>query len=477
MNTAAAAGGLVAGLISGAIAMAISLIPNTLAMYAVMKLEMGEGKQTEKATVYNCFLCVLLLTVVAFLFWLIYGLGWAFVPTLMAIAGWILFAGWIGTCKAIIEGLFEITEGSATILFLYICFLMLIKIYLVPVITGEAVGIEEEDSYSVMASSSSRGLGGMNSRSSTPEPLGFGQVAAYEGHEDTVYDAIFLMGNRVATASSDDTIRIWDRDKGTQLNVLKGHAGDVISLSGTADGSLIVSGSEDSTVRLWDTTTGESIKTFTGHMGTVNSVAIHPDGTYVVSGGEDKIVRFWDVATGQNVPYQAPKGEIVSLEFTPDAGAVFIVSNDPAVRIVDFVNQREVWFYNTDLPMLVSGTMCPDGRHVALGDEQGLVIWVDMMTSKSIGSIRGHDSDVLAMSFANEAGRLATIGWGGDARIWGDIAGGKFLNTEAKVEHATWRGGTGVRFSRDGKYLLTTGSDDKAKLWDMDKVMAGPAKP
>jgi WD40 repeat protein len=61
------------------------------------------------------------------------------------------------------------------------------------------------------------------------------------------------------------------------------------------DGSKIASASADFTVKLWDSQTGELLQAFTGHLGEVRTVAFSPDGKLLASGGDDLEIRLWQV--------------------------------------------------------------------------------------------------------------------------------------------------------------------------------------
>jgi WD40 repeat protein len=63
----------------------------------------------------------------------------------------------------------------------------------------------------------------------------------------------------VATGSTDHTIRIWDPDTGTLLQVLRGHTSDVFSAVFEPTGRFLVSQADDATVRVWDLTLGETL--------------------------------------------------------------------------------------------------------------------------------------------------------------------------------------------------------------------------
>jgi WD40 repeat protein len=64
------------------------------------------------------------------------------------------------------------------------------------------------------------------------------------------------------------------------------------------DGKILASASVDETVRLWDSATGAARRTLEGHSGSVYAVAFSPDGKMLASASNDKTVRLWDSATG-----------------------------------------------------------------------------------------------------------------------------------------------------------------------------------
>ena len=84
-------------------------------------------------------------------------------------------------------------------------------------------------------------------------------------------------GTTVASASVDETIRIWDVHSGEHLQAFEGHTGGVNYIMFSRNGSWLVSGSSDETIRIWDVRTGEHLQTLEGHTGGVNSVAYSPD--------------------------------------------------------------------------------------------------------------------------------------------------------------------------------------------------------
>ncbi len=76
------------------------------------------------------------------------------------------------------------------------------------------------------------------------------------------------------------------------------------------DGTKIASASIDNTVKIWNAQTGQCVSTLTGHNDPVLSVCFSPCGTKIVSGGGletmdrgngDCSIRIWDSETGTQI--------------------------------------------------------------------------------------------------------------------------------------------------------------------------------
>jgi WD40 repeat protein len=87
--------------------------------------------------------------------------------------------------------------------------------------------------------------------------------------------------------------QIWDWATGQHLRTLAGHSGSVTRAAFGPDGSRLATASTDGTVRLWDPRTGEQQLMLRGHNGLVGSVAFNPDGSRLASVSADGTVRIW----------------------------------------------------------------------------------------------------------------------------------------------------------------------------------------
>ena len=121
------------------------------------------------------------------------------------------------------------------------------------------------------------------------------RTATLKGHTNIVFCVAFgPHGDRLVSASNDNTLKLWDVATGQETATLTGHTHFVMGVAFSPDGTRIASASSDETVKLWDTATGRETATLTGHKAPVRSVAFSPDGTRVISGSFDGTVKVWD---------------------------------------------------------------------------------------------------------------------------------------------------------------------------------------
>jgi dipeptidyl aminopeptidase/acylaminoacyl peptidase len=87
----------------------------------------------------------------------------------------------------------------------------------------------------------------------------------------------------------------------------------------SADGRMVASASSDNDVRLWRVRDGAPAGVLTGHSDGVNSVAFSPRGDFLASGSADGTARIWrlrDHATVRTLP--AGGARVVSVAYSPD---------------------------------------------------------------------------------------------------------------------------------------------------------------
>jgi WD40 repeat protein/DNA-binding SARP family transcriptional activator len=99
------------------------------------------------------------------------------------------------------------------------------------------------------------------------------------GHRGPIFSVVYgpRRWDRVVTAGTDRTVRVWNPAKRTQV-ILRGHQDEVNDAVFTSDGSQVLSASADGTLRLWDANSGNALAVLQSGGGPVWDVAVSRDG-------------------------------------------------------------------------------------------------------------------------------------------------------------------------------------------------------
>lgn len=114
------------------------------------------------------------------------------------------------------------------------------------------------------------------------------------GHQKLVNHVCFSPDGRyIASASFDNSIKLWDGRDGRFIATFRGHVAPVYQCAWSSDCRLLVSASKDTTLKIWDIRTKKLQVDLPGHVDEVFAVDWSVDGKRVGSGGKDKMVKLW----------------------------------------------------------------------------------------------------------------------------------------------------------------------------------------
>ncbi len=103
----------------------------------------------------------------------------------------------------------------------------------------------------------------------------------------------FLTAQRLAAASADHNVYMWDLGDGQVLQTLTGHSEAVTSLHALGNERL-ASGSEDLSIKLWSVNDGQCERTFTAaHSASVTALLAIAGGSKLISASRDGSIKVW----------------------------------------------------------------------------------------------------------------------------------------------------------------------------------------
>ena len=102
----------------------------------------------------------------------------------------------------------------------------------------------------------------------------------------------------------------------------QGHSDVVQAIAWSPNSKRIASASNDQTVQLWDVTDGGNAYIYRGHSDQVWAVAWSPDGTRIASGSFDDTMQVWRASDGKLVHSSQDGSQVVSVIWSPDGHSV-----------------------------------------------------------------------------------------------------------------------------------------------------------
>ncbi|HEY7313767.1 MAG TPA: sigma-70 family RNA polymerase sigma factor, partial [Gemmataceae bacterium] len=267
-------------------------------------------------------------------------------------------------------------------------------------------------------------------------------------------------------------VRVWDLADGKEIFGTEVHcnaSSDVLALAPDGKRLLASFTSSDTGLYCWDIATGKKLWQYK-EFGAPTSVLFRRDGKILSPALGPKTL---DLATGkmEKIAGQPSIEWDRHLTLTPD-GRTLLISTANGVIVWDLVHGKEL---RTLLGAGEEVVVTPDGK-AAITNNGVLQRW-DLATGQAVWSNtaeRGHIGEVTIVKFSADGKRLVSGSTDGTVRLWDTTTGRPLRIWRAHKARRPVRvtsyidaGVKTLDISADGRRVVSAGSDECVKLWDV----------
>lgn len=289
------------------------------------------------------------------------------------------------------------------------------------------------------------------------------RVTRLKGHELPVLSASFSPdGRRIATASQDRTIRIWNTDGTGDPVVLEGHDTAVLGAVWSPDSRRIISVCLDSTPRVWNTDGSGQAVLLEGHEGLVTIAHWSPDGALILTGSaDDNTARTWDLDGRSRVVLIDHGDPARTAQWSPD-GEHVLTRSLLGVRLWSSRRSGAPVPLADGKVLATSSDWSPDGERIVTGSKDGPIRVWSGDGKRVLLTLEGHRKKS-RVTFGPRGERIVSASDDGTVRIWNADGSGEPI----VLDH----GDIIVRFAGldpSGQHLLTRTDDGTVRLWSAD---------
>jgi WD40 repeat protein len=278
----------------------------------------------------------------------------------------------------------------------------------------------------------------------------------FPGHKEPVLGASFAPdGRRILSASRDRTARLWDISSGAMVREFQqGHQYLATTAVFFPLGDRFLTAAVDNSTRIWDVASGAQLRVLE-HTGLSAAAAISADGRHIATGGDNKTAKLWDAASGELLG-ETPdhEAEVTAVAFSPDGSQLFTGDAFGRCRLWQIAAKpwSLKWSEQRHSRGVTAACFLPDGKRILTASSDRTVAQSNAADGAPLAPL-GHPGAVTSMTLAGNGRQLLTTCSDGKVRLWDiDNPAAPAAELPAPADETI----NAVAFSHDDSLAVTT---------------------
>lgn len=293
------------------------------------------------------------------------------------------------------------------------------------------------------------------------------------GFQASVYSVQFSPdGRRLAVASKDGSLTLWDALSGIQfysVTVVPVNVGQepvgVSQARFSPRGDLLAVCTFDGSLVFYKASSGEEIRRIQAHDKNIWGIAFSPDGARIASAGEDGLLKVWEVESGSLLlMMQSEAGAFQWVAYSPDGTSLATTSAGGAVILWDAGTGKPIYTLAAHSGLANDAVFSPDGKWLATsgGNDRTIKLW-EVASGRLLMTITGHRDWVYEMAFTRDGSTLISVSADRTVRFWDTTYG----RPQRNILYGHTDQVFGLSLSPDNKHLATASEDQTVRIWNI----------